>query len=266
VKRQHSILAALLGLLAASLACAPGGNSQEATALALAESIEGTATAAAAEGLDANAALQTAQAQATLNSEDAAATLAAEAAGDEQAAAATAAAAAPIIAELPTYGVDPSQGELAWIHPPVTIDIEGYLQYDYINHFISTLVSDFVVSSDITWNTGTGLAGCGFVLRSDGNEEAVNQYMVIASRGGTGTVFFVTQSEGDFFHEDPFSTDPDPQFEWQNDFTNRLTVVARGDSFTFYTNGTRIGQINNSLYTRGFVAMVALSESMKTHC
>jgi hypothetical protein len=266
VKRHLFILAALVSLLAASLACAPGGNSQEATALALAESIEGTATAGAGEAFNAEANLQTAQALATLNSQDAAATLAAEAAGDEQAAAATAAAAAPIIAELPTYGVDPSQGELAWIHPPVSIDVEGYLQYDYINHFIGTLVSDFVVSSDITWNTDTGLAGCGFVLRSDGNEEAINQYMVIASRGGSGTVFFVTQTEGDFFHEDPFSTSPDPQFEWQNDFTNRLTVVARGNTFTIYTNGTQIGQINNSAYTRGFVAMVALSESMQTHC
>jgi hypothetical protein len=266
VKRQHFILVALLSLLIASLACAPGGNNQEATAQALAQSIEQTATAAAGSAFNADANLQTAQALATQNSLDAAATQAAAAAGDAEAAAATAAAAAPIIAELPTYGVNPSQGVLAWIHPPVTIDIEGYLQYDYINHFIGTLTSDFVVSSDITWNTGTGLAGCGFVLRSDGNEDAINQYMVIASRGGNGTVFFVKQTNGEFFHEDPFSTNPDPQFEWQNDFTNRLTVVARGNTFTIFTNGTQIGQVTDDTFTRGFVAMVALSESFKTHC
>ena len=269
MKRQHLILAATLSLLLASLACAGlgGGTSNtEATALALAESIEQTATAAAGEAFDADDALLTAQAQATLNSQDAEATLAAAAAGDEQAAAATAAAAAPIIADLPRYGVDPAEGELAWIHPPVTVDVEGYLQYDYINHFIGTLTSDFVVSTDITWNTDTGLAGCGYVLRSDGNEEAINQYMVVASRGGSGTVFFVTQTGGNFFEEVPFSTNPDPQFEWQNDFTNRLTVVARGDSFTLYTNGTQIGQITDSTFTRGFVAMVALSESQQTHC
>jgi hypothetical protein len=269
VKRQHLTLAAIFGLLvAASLACAElgGTSSADATAQALAQSIEETATAAAGESFDAEANLQTAQAQATLDSLDAAATQAAAAAGDEQDAAATAAAAAPIIAELPTYGVDPSEGELAWIHPPVSIDVEGYLQYDYINHFIGTLVSDYVVSSDITWNTDTGLAGCGYVLRSDGNEEAINQYMVIASRGGAGTVFFVTVTEGEFLHELNFATDADPQFEWQNDFTNRLTVVARGNSFTIFTNGTQIAQVTDDTYTRGFVAMVALSESQQTHC
>ena len=111
-----------------------------------------------------------------------------------------------------------------------------------------------------------GLAGCGYVLRSDGNEEAINQYMVVASRGGSGTVFFVTQTGGNFFQELNFSTDRDPQFEWQNDNTNRLTVVARGDSFTIYTNGTQIAQVNDSTFTRGFVAMVALSESQQTYC
>jgi hypothetical protein len=266
VKRQHFILAALLSLLIASLACAPGGGSPDATAQALAQSIEETATAAAGSAFNADANLQTAQALATQNSLDAAATQAAAAAGDAEAAAATAAAAAPIIAELPTYGVDPSEGELAWIHPPVTIDIEGYLQYDYVNHFIGTLTSDFVVSSDITWNTGTGLAGCGYVLRSDGNEDAINQYMVIASRGGTGTVFFVTVTDGEFLHELNYSTDADPQFEWQNDFTNRLTVVARGNTFTIFTNGVQIAQVTDDTFTRGFVAMVALSESFKTHC
>lgn len=266
MKRQHFILVALLALIIVSLACAPGGNNQDATAMALAQSIEQTATAAAGSAFNADANLQTAQALATQNSLDAAATQAALAAGDAEAAAATAAAAAPIIAELPTYGVDPSEGELAWIHPPISIDIEGYLQYDYINHFIGTLTSDFVVSSDITWNTGTGLAGCGYVLRSDGNEDAINQYMVIASRGGSGTVFFVTQTDGEFLHELNYATDADPQFEWQNDFTNRLTVVARGNTFTIFTNGTQIAQVTDDTFTRGFVAMVALSESFKTHC
>ncbi len=54
----------------------------------------------------------------------------------------------------------------------------------------------FVVSSDITWNTQYGTSGCGFVLRSDGNKNALNQYMVIATRGASGHVLFVTMSQG----------------------------------------------------------------------
>ena len=62
MKRQHVTLAALLSLLIASLACSGlGGTSNaEATALALAQSIEQTATAGAAESFDADDALLTA--------------------------------------------------------------------------------------------------------------------------------------------------------------------------------------------------------------
>ena len=91
--------------------------------------------------------------------------------------------------------------------------------------------------------------------------------MVIASRGGNGTVFFITQTNGSFFRQQNIPAGRvDPAFEWQNNTTNRIAVVARGDTFTLYTNGTRIGEVTDSTYNRGFVAMVALSESGRTVC
>jgi hypothetical protein len=133
---------------------------------------------------------------------------------------------------------------MGWIHPPVTLDIEGYLQYDYANYFIGTVASDFVVSAEITWDTSYGTSGCGFVLRSDGNEDAYSQYLAIATRGGDGRVIFSAMDEGEVKNViDNYAYSGDPLFDWQNGTTNRITIVARGEVFSIYTNGSKIGEV-----------------------
>jgi hypothetical protein len=250
LKKTYRQSLVIFVLLAALLACnlqGGGDRDLEATALALSNSVLATATAQAQSEDNPQAFIPTAQAQATALVQSRAATQAAESILGEQSLTATAVVFAPILAELPKYGVDPARGRPAWIHPPVTIDIEGYMQYDYANDFIGTVAQDFVMSSDITWNTVTGLSGCGFVLRSDGNQDALNQYLVIATRGASGHVLFGTMVNGELLTgQDIYAYGIDPQFDWQNDSTNRLTVVGRGNQFTIYTNNTKLGDIDPS--------------------
>jgi hypothetical protein len=284
MKRHFYLTVFVTALLAALVACAQSGSSnggsQNATVSALGVLLTQTAVSA-----EANAQAQ-AQATPTVAAADAAVTVQAQAteqvlaagetrvAADSQTAldaAATATRIAPIQAELASYGVDPAAGQLAWIHPPVTIQTEGYLQYDYANMFAATVAQDFVMSADITWNTRFGTTGCGFVLRTDGREdEQFNQYLVIATRGAQGRVGFIIMQNGTVKDDeitDIYANGIDPLFDWQNDTTNRLTVVARGNTFTIFTNGTRIGEVTPSVqYERGFVAFVALNESGDTTC
>jgi hypothetical protein len=266
---------------------------------ALSTSILATGTAEALQGQAADAAAQTAQAVAQSQSKPAEQT-------------ATAEAFAPRLAELPKYGVDPSEGRLGWVHPPVTLDASGFHQFEYINYFIGTVATDFVVSFDITWDIVGSIAGCGFVLRSDGNQAALNQYMVIMTRVASGHVLFGTMSNGEVVqYRDIYARYTDKSFSWENLATNRLTVVGRGNTFYIYTNDTLIGEVDptappklpilppapqqpadkaeydnvvseiNSQYSqrlnsannadkifeKGFIAMVALSESgRKTQC
>jgi len=284
MKRFFYLTALLIALLATVAGCGSSGSggstSQNATAAALGQLLTQTAVAA-----EANAQAQ-AQTTPTVAAADAAVTVQAQAteqvlsadqtrvATDGQAdadAAATATRLAPIQAELAGYGVDPAAGQLAWIHPSVTIQAEGYLQYDYANMFAATVAEDFVMSADITWNTRFGTTGCGFVLRTDGREdEQFNQYLVIATRGASGRVGFIIMENGTVKDDeitDIYANGIDPLFEWENDTTNRLTVVARGNTFTIFTNGTNIGEVTPSVqYERGFVAFVALNESGDTTC
>jgi len=241
----------LLLLISLFSACSSGsgGNdsAREATLEAISASVRGTATVDAAAKGNPNAPIETAQAGATARSQALDATQAAQAALDDGARAATATAFAPFVAELPKYGVDPSVGRPGWIHPPVSLEVDGYMSYDYINNFIATVAQDFVVSSDITWNTQYGTSGCGFVLRSNGNKNALSQYMTILTRGASGHLLFATMVDGKVVGgKDIYAYGIDPNFQWENNVTNRLTVVGRGNTFSIYSNDTLIGEVDPS--------------------
>jgi len=249
MKRKIYLVIHLFVVVSIFSACGGGaGNNdsaRDATLEAISASVLGTATVEAAANLNPNAPVETAQAEATARSQSIEATQAAQDALSDQARAATATAFAPFAADLPKYGVDPSQGRPGWIHPPVTLEIDGYLQYDYLNQFVATVAKDFVISSDITWNTQYGTSGCGFVLRSNGNKNALDQYMAIVTRGSSGHVVFTTMSDGDVVSgRDIYAYGKDPNFNWGNDVTNRLTVVGRGLNFSIYSNGTLIGEVD----------------------
>jgi len=249
-KRFTKLSLALFLLLIIALACNFSSSTQsnvEATAQALGESVLQTATAAASGEISSDESVATAQVEATEQSIANVATQTAEAIIDEEGAAATAQVVEPIRSELPKYGVDPNQGELAWIHPPEVLELEGYQQFDYANQFLGTVAKDFVVSADITWNTDFGTSGCGFVLRSDGDQEAPNQYMSLATRGSSGHVIFATVVDGEIVTgRDIYAYGLDPNFDWRNDTTNRLTIVGQGNEFFVYTNDTLIGEIDPS--------------------
>lgn len=257
LRRRPAPFIVIAVLLSAALAC--GGSTPEPAA---------PAAAPPPTEPEQSGAVQTAAAQATHVALDIAATQAAQTQADDAAIAATEQALVPVLAELPGYGIDPvTEGRAGWIHPPVVLETFGPNQYDYANRYLATIATDFVIAADITWNTTTGLAGCGFLFRSDGNEEALNGYLMVATRGGNGQVAFMTLIDGEL--GDPESWNALGNIDWQNDATNHIALVVRGGQFMVYANGVQVRTFtppDNAQYERGFVAMVALSESGTTRC
>ena len=245
--RTATWIVVLTLLISACGGPSPGDVAEQSTLDAISAYVRQTSTAVAAQQQNPNAAIETAQADATAQALLVAGTQGAQNDLSAEAQAATASAEAPIRAELPQYGVDPNAGRVGWIHPPVTLEVEGFMQYDYVNFFISTLATDFVVSADITWDAIGSAAGCGFVLRSDGNQDALNQYLAIVTRVASGHILFGTMAEGEVVTgQDIYAYNVDPDFDWQNLATNRFTVVGRGNRFFLYTNGNFIGEIDPS--------------------
>lgn len=242
--RKSRIILFPLILTLVALACGTGsGNpSEESTLQAISDQVRATASAAAVGQVDPFAVAQTAEAQATANAVGQSVT-----ALSPDSLTGTARVYEPILAELPRYGVDPAAGRVAWIHPPVSLEVQGFMQFDYVNYFISTLAQDFVMSADITWDAIGSESSCGFVLRSDGNKEAMNTYLATISRVASGHFLFMTVAKGEFVTgQDIYAYGRDPAFDWQNNATNQLTVVGRGNRFFIYTNGTKIGEVDPS--------------------
>jgi hypothetical protein len=192
-----------------------------------------------------NDAVQTESVQATSAAQSMAETQAAMQSIQQATEAALAAASAPVIAELPTYGVDAAKGHLGWVHPDVTLKAEGYQSEEFANNYIQMIAKDFVMAADITWDSKYGDSGCGFVLRTDGNPDKPSQYTVLLSRIASGHAFFIAMAKGDPVNfRNYYANWLDPQFEWQNGTKNRLAVVLTGTRMRIYTNGVLLGEID----------------------
>lgn len=240
-------LAVFVTILGAALACNFSSTQKpDAARQALEEAVALTITAAAAKE-DSGRDLATAQAEATQIGQEIAATQTAMAAAHDESQLATATVIAPILAELPRYHVDTSQGRVAWIHKPVKLELRGKNQYGYANDYMQTVVRDFVLAADITWDTQYGTSGCGFMFRSNGDQKKPNQYMLIATRFASGHVLFTAMADGQLANvRDFFPKSEDPKFSAENGATNRLAVVARGNILEVYMNGSKIGEIDTT--------------------
>jgi hypothetical protein len=283
MKHKSTLILALFALLTAVLACgAPGVEpTPNATIQALSQSLNSTATAVLAPTNtpapdatfppdDPQSGVATAQAQATEVSVAATSTRNVVATEQAAQAAATGQAFQPIMQELLSLGIDTNAGRLAWTQPPLTLFVEGYLQHDFDVEFV-TVARNFVVAADITWNTQFGSTGCGYVVRSDADEEAGDRYFIVATRGGNGRVLSGVQLDGNLVLDDGvdiYANGIDPAFQWQNDTTNRMVIIGRENTFSIYTNGTFLGDFTpeSAFFERGFVAFVALNESGTTTC
>jgi hypothetical protein len=246
---KPSRLLTLCLLLAAGLAgCSQSAQQAQPnlTLTALSQSVSLASTASSQSSSQADK-LATAQAKATESSQNIFATQTAQVDNRDQAALATATVIAPIVAELAPYGLDGSSGRLGWLHDPFSLDLTAYQDFAYGNDHMNVIAGDFVLSADILWDTQYGSSGCGFMFRSDGDQNKPSQYMVIASRFANGRVVFTAVDNGDIANfKDFYPKDNDRSFDWQNGSTNRLAVVARGSLIEIYTNGAKIGEVDTT--------------------
>jgi hypothetical protein len=240
------LLLSILTLSVQGCGASTQSDSSNATLTAISQAIAGTATAEKAIASNAGE-LATAQAEATQKAHEISATQTAQLTNRDSTKLGTATVAAPIIAELPVYGLEASSGEVGWIHNPLTLDVSGYQQSAYGNDFMNITAKNFVLAADVTWNTQYGDSGCGFMFRSNGDKQNPSQYMLIATRFANGRVIFTALADGELANmHDFYPKDSDRSFQWENDTTNRIAIVARDNLIEIYTNGVKIGEIDTT--------------------
>ena len=245
--RSISFLLALSLLTVILFAASCGSRKMDPMSMTLtpmSASIAGTATARSSSAGSSDD-LATAIANATTQAREIYATQTARASLNEPARLATMTAQAPVMAELPRYGIDPGDGYVAWMHNPVTIELKGYQQNGYANDYQNITAADFVMAADITWHSGTSLYLCCFMFRSDGNTNKPNQYVVAITRTASGYMAFLAMQDGKIANfQTYYPKSEDKSFSWFEDATNRLAVVARGNLLDMYTNGVLIAHFD----------------------
>lgn len=249
-KRHIPLVLTLLILLLLGFGCGTGqspASPMSMTLTPLSARVVETATARALDSNSSGNALATAIVKATERSQEIYATQTAFASLNDASRLATATVIAPAIAELPRYGLDPANGQVAWVQGPVDISLSGPNQTGFANDYQLITAGDFAMASDIKWNTKNSLSGCGFMFRSNGDQNKPSQYMVVISRAGNGQMAFLATKDGDLANfQVVYPRSQDRSFTPDNDGTNRLAVVARGPIIEVYTNGVLIGQIDTS--------------------
>lgn len=245
-KKYLPFLAVIL-LLVTACGSAASQDPMLLTLTPLSAAVAGTATAQSSNTGGEADQLATAIAKATAESANIYATETARASLNDASKQATATVIAPAVAELPRYGIDPGKGYVAWVHKPVTIDLNGYQQSGYANDYQQITAKDFVMAADITWYTYNSLSACGFMFRSNGDKNKPSQYMVVITRFATGYLGFTATVNGEMSNQRTiYLASQDKSFNSQNNATNRLAIVVRGALIDAYTNGVLDGEIDTT--------------------
>jgi hypothetical protein len=176
----------------------------------------------------------------------------------------------PIKSELALLGIDPNQGELGFTHPPISLVVNDPDESDFANRNALTVARDFVMAADVSWQSNFTESGCGFAVRSDGNEESPSLYLISLTPNQGGHVIFAEQIAGEI--DASSSTDinaagSDPLFQNEPGAKNRLLVVGRGQEFSIYSNGTKLRTVTGKAgLEEGFVAFIAVNRSGGIQC
>lgn len=183
-------------------------------------------------------------------------------------AALAAATAAPMLAkidkELSQYGLSTDEGHLGWLHDPFTVDLDSYMAEDVHTDYPDLVASDFVMQADITWNTTSGLAGCGFALRAGSDFDHGDSYRVYLIR--LGPLWDIEYYEtGKFFSNLTGIRDALPLDDGVNS-TNKITAIVQGNKLGVYANGQELDTITDIRLTKGTPAFISWQESGKTSC
>lgn len=239
----------LILLMLISLSCSylrPVENAQpDLTLTSMSGAIVGTATAEAAKGDPAMNNLRTAEARATSTVLAIQATQAARSSNVSYNQYATSTVSAPILAELPFYGIHDGLGNVGWMTDTLTLSVDGYKETKFL--VAPVTASDFVLSSEITWNTQYGSSGCGFVFRSNGDTNQPDAYMFTITRFATGHAIFTALLDGKLANiHDFFPKDNNVPFNTQNGAMNRIAVAAQGNTLRFYANTELIAEIDTT--------------------
>jgi len=178
------------------------------------------------------------------------------------------AAEAEIIAILADYDVPPDNGYLAWLNPddiPVINTTAGTQIYEPIDEGV--VYETYVLHTDVTWSSQTGLAGCGIIFHSEDNLEFGEQYQFNMLRLSGAPLWDVElYRNGQYQSTTTGEAKFNSAIDLTDDATNEIVFVVHKGLMTIYANGTRLSNVIISTRSEGRIAYFSFQESGRTSC
>jgi hypothetical protein len=173
-----------------------------------------------------------------------------------------------ILVILEEHGYKAEDGQLAWLgSKKIMLSVDTYSSWDFEFIDPDLVVKDFVLQTDVTWESTGGLAACGLVFRADEDLERGAYYEFMTIRLSGLPMWFVDRVDYNTIQDDmttkyPFSS----AINQKQGSTNTYLLIAKENSFTFYANNDRLGTVFNSKLEKGRVAFMVSQESGETSC
>jgi hypothetical protein len=175
---------------------------------------------------------------------------------------------AQILEDLEPYELTLDEGYLAWYSKePEIMYLQDYNVYSYEVIGKNLKLSNFILKTDITWDSKSGLMTCGLIFRSEKNIENGAYYLFETQRlSGLPywAIEFIQYNRLDHFISGGLRSSP--AIDQKAGATNEYIFVIDDTVMTVYANGVRLGTAVSSKLDSGILAFYIYQESGYTTC
>jgi hypothetical protein len=169
----------------------------------------------------------------------------------------------PTLKEL---GLTTEGGKMVWAkEDAITLEVTHYNSF-YPELVVSDPVADFVLHTEVTWDSTSGLAGCGVIFRADDDLEQGGLIELDLMRLQNAPAWRMFYAKYNRIQSDMTKWVFRNVINDASNSTNILDLVVQGTQFQLYINGEKQRIAENNKQKEGGIALIAQQESGDTVC
>jgi hypothetical protein len=176
---------------------------------------------------------------------------------------------AGIKSEIEAIGYAVDNGELGWLQDEsVEILADEYMVTMFEPFGDELVANDFILKTEITWESTSGLAGCGLIFHSEPNFKKGAQYELAFLRLSGLPIWFIAYADDGEYQKDITGALTAGAIDQEQGSTNTYMLIAEEGKYTMYINDLRVGSYYDYAINRsnGQFAFTGWQESGETTC
>jgi hypothetical protein len=173
-----------------------------------------------------------------------------------------------IAPDLKTLGYTTDSGSLVWVaDQSISMSVSTYME-EKQEKITEDPIGDFILVTDVKWNSSSGLAGCSLIFRSDEDLENGVRYVFPIMRLQNAPAWDIEYYKYGEWQQTltlgkvQFS----PALNDQPESTNHLALVVKGDQFSPFINGDPLMVVTDNKLESGHIFFETWQESGTTTC